>query len=234
MKTLTSKEIKKALFGIVLTDGSCIDKRFSIYSKNKELIDNIEFILSNISNLNKTHVRKIEDKRFSPPSIGWKLWTTNHAYFEKTNKVFYSDRKRVTKYIADRLDEISFAYVWMCDGFLEHPKNKKENKVQNIGWLCLESFPKEELVFIINRLGELGIESRLSPVAWGYGYRIKISGTALQKFIDMIYPFILSSFLYKTMLFYKSDNYISNDLLNTEHIIYKYNDVDDIVRHFQK
>ena len=57
--------------------------------------------------------------------------------------------------------------------------------------------------------------------------------TNLQKFIDIIYPHILESFKYKTILYYKSleSEYILNDLLNTEHIIKSYNNVEDIVRH---
>ena len=130
MKTLTSKQIKKALYGVVLTDGSSIGKRFSIYSKNEELIEDINKILENISGINKIHIINVEDKRYNPPAKGWKLWTTNHPYFENMNKIFYKDRKTVTKYIAKRLDEISFAYIWMCDGYLEHTKNRKENHIQ--------------------------------------------------------------------------------------------------------
>ena len=58
MKTLTSKQIKKALYGVVLTDGSSIGKRFSIYSKNEELIEDINKILENISGINKIHIIK--------------------------------------------------------------------------------------------------------------------------------------------------------------------------------
>lgn len=233
MKKLNSKEIKKALFGIVATDGSTIGKRFSIYLKDEAFIDNIIFILENISGISKIHKLKVVDKRFSPPAIGWKVWTTNHMYFEKMNKIFYQDRKQITKYIASRLNEMSFAYMWMCDGYLEHQKNRKENKVQNRGWFCLEKYPKEELNFIIERLKYYEIESRLSPVEWGFGYRIQISGTDLQKFIDMIYPFVIESFKYKTELYYKSkqSKYVLNNLFNTEHIIKEYNNVDDIVRH---
>lgn len=234
MKKLNSKEIKKALFGIVLTDGSCIGKRFSVYLKNEELVDNLYYILENISGISKIHKQEIIDTRFTPPTTGYKLWTTNHVYFEKLNKIFYQDgRKRIDNYIADRLDETALAYAWMADGYLEHQKNRKANKIQNRGWFCLESFPKEEQELIVNRLKYYNIESRTSPVEWGFGYRIQISGTNLQKFVDLIYPHVLDSFKYKTVLYYKSldSRYVLTDLSNTEHIIKKYDDVDDIVRH---
>ena len=234
MKKLNSKEIKKALIGTILTDGSCTGKRFSIYLKNEELIDNLYETLKNISGIHKIHKKQIVDTRFSKPSKGYKLWTTNHVYFEKLNKIFYENgRKRINRYIADRLDEISFSYMWMCDGYLEHQKNRKENKIQNKGWFCLESFPKEELELIVNRLAYYNIDSVILKENSGYGYRIKISGLALQKFIDMIYPYVLPSFYYKTTLYYKSvdSKYVLSDLFNTEHIIRSYNNVEDIVRH---
>lgn len=231
MKKLNSKEIKKVLFGIVLTDGSAIGKNFSIYTKDEVFANHVCEILDNISGIYKIHKLKYLDKRF-PNSTGWKVWTTNHVYFEKLNKIFYStERKHLTSYIANRFDEIAFAYAWMCDGYLEHQKNRKENKIQNRGWLCLESFPKEELEILVERLKYYNIDSRTSPVEWGFGYRIQISGKNLQKFIDMIYPFILDCYKYKTILYYKSFDYVLDDLFNTEQIIRLYNNTDDIVRH---
>jgi|WetSurSiteA1Bulk_404760.scaffolds.fasta_scaffold01479_6 hypothetical protein len=234
MKKLNSKQIKKALLGITLTDGSCIGQRFSIYLKNEEFVNDINFILNNISGISKIHKKEIIDTRFNPPAVGYKLWTTNHIYFGKLNKIFYENgRKRINKYIADRLDETAFAYAWMCDGYLEHQKNRKANKIQNRGWFCLESFPEEELNLIVDRLKHYNIKSQISPVEWGYGYRIQISGLNLQRFIDMIYPYVLNSFKYKTIMYYKSTSskYVLDDLFNTEHIIKQYNNVDDIVRH---
>lgn len=234
MKKLNSKEIKKALIGTVLTDGSCTGKRFSIYLKNEELIDNINDVLSNISGISKIHKKETIDNRFCPPAKGYRLWTTNHVYFEKLNKIFYENgRKRINTYIVNRLDEIAFSYAWMCDGYLEHNKNRKANKIQNIGWFCLESFPKEELELIVNRLKYFNVDSSISKENSGYGYRIKISGLNLQRFIDMIYPHVLNSFKYKTTLYYKSvdSRYVLPDLFNTEHIIKQYDNVEDIVRH---
>ena len=234
MKKLNSKEIKKALLGLVLTDASIIGKRFSIFSKEKEFIDNIEYILLNITGV-ETRKAYVSDERFNPPATGARLWTKNNIYFEKLNKIFYKDGKKIlTKYIADRFDEMAFAYAWMSDGYLEHRKNKKENKIQNLGWFCLESFSYEEQMLLVNRLLYFGINSRIVSVSSrGTKYnRIKISGLDLQKFIDMIYPYILDCFKYKTIMYYKDDaKYISCTLSNTEHIIKKYDNVDDIVRH---
>jgi hypothetical protein len=236
MKKLNSQEIKKALFGIILTDGSAIGKRFSIYSKEEEFIDHINYILNNITGISNIKKLEVNDARFTPPAKGWKLWTTNHVYFEKLNKIFYfENRKHVTKYIADRFDKIAFAYAWMCDGYLEHRKNRSENKIQNLGWLCSECFTKDEQQLIVNRLFYYNIASRIVSVSFrGIKYnRIKISGLDLQKFIDMIYPHVLDCYKYKTEMYYKSTDskYVLTGLSNTEHIIRTYNNVDDIVRH---
>jgi len=123
------------------------------------------------------------------------------------------------------------AHIWMCDGFLNHHKNKNTNKNQNIGYLCLESFPKEELNILIAKLSRMGICSRLQKVRWGFGYRIKISGTALQKLMDGIIKYIIPCFKYKTFLYYKSKEYLDSNLQNAEQFIRTYNDIEDIVRH---
>jgi hypothetical protein len=234
MKRLNSKEIKKALLGIVLSDGTIRHRRFSAYFKYEEMAKHVNEILSNISGLTVTTLKTV-DTRFNPPAIGYKTWTTKHPYLEKIEKLFYPDgeekgEKRITKYIADRLDVISFSYIWMCDGYLGHQKNRAKNKIQNQGWFCLEGYPPEDLELLIFSLKKLDIESRLSPVEWGHKFRILVSAHDLQKFISLIYPFVLDIYKYKTTLYYKTLDY-TIDVPNAEHIFKMYENVEDIVRH---
>lgn len=230
MKRISSKEIKKVLYGVILSDGY-IDKhgRFDLYNKYESYIDLINIYLDQLTRTRYTKYRKF-DPRFNVH--GYRTITNGTRYFKKFREIFYQDDKKVlTKYICDRLDFQSLAHIWMCDGYLFHAKNKREDKIQNIGYFCLESFPRDQLDLFINRLKELGIESRLESVVWGYGYRPKISGKALQIFMDKIHHYITDEFKYKTILYYKSSKYLDSNLQSAEQYVQFYEHVEDIVRH---
>lgn len=215
----------------MLSDGY-IDRngRFDLYNKNLEYVEFVADIISNITRI-KCHIYKKYDKRFD--TTGYRLTTNSSPYFKKMREIFYNSggRKTLTKYIVDRLDFESLAHAWMCDGYMFHAKNNKKNKVQNFGFYCLEGFDKNELVLFTNRLSVLGIESKIVPFPRGYGYRPRISGVDLQRFIDNIYQFIVPCFLYKTTLYYKSMKYIDSNLQSAEQYIKSYTCTDDIVRH---
>lgn len=231
---MKAKNIKKVLFGIMATDGS-VDKtsqRFGFYSKEK---DYAEYVFNTMSGLTHTKLamKEVVHKKYN--SKGYRIWSTRSKYLTNLRKIFYpyNDRKCLTDYVVKRLDEEALAHVWMCDGYLERAKNRKEGRVQNIGWFCLEAFPKEELVLFQERLAYYGISSSLVKKPWGFGYRVRIGGENLQKFISIVFPYILDCFKYKTALFYKQKS-TALELPSAEHFIFEYNEVDDIVRHFEK
>jgi len=231
---MEASRVKKILFGILLSDGSLErnHKRFDLYSKQKEYAEYVQTTLSNLTH-NRFSLREVFDDRFGV--TGYRVWSTKSKYLSKTYDIFYPNngRKALSKYIANRLDAEAFAHVWMCDGYLEHAKNRKMGKVQNIGWFCLEAFPKEELEVLQERLAVFGIGSSLVKKPWGFGFRIRIGGENLQKFISLVYPFILPCFQYKTVLFYKQES-TALELPSAEHYVRLYNVVDDIVRYSVK
>lgn len=230
---MKAKEIKKIMFGVLLSDGS-LDvntKRFDLYSKNKEYA---EYISTSFNVLTHTRfsMKEVVDKRFNV--TGYRVWSTKSKYLAKLYDIFYpqNGRKVLSKYIVSRLDAQALAHVWMCDGYMERAKNRKTNKVQNIGWLCLESFPKEELALLQEHLEvQYGIKSSLVKKPWGFGYRVRIGGENLQRFISLMYNYILPCFQYKTILFYKRKE-TALQLPSAEHFIVEYSEVDDIVRYF--
>lgn len=231
MQRLSASEIKKILFGILLSDGNIRPDsyRFDLYNKNEDYIRYVQSVLNQVSGVYSTFSVK-EDKR---GYTGYRVWTKGHAYFKNLYDLFYDGRKVLNEYVCSRLDAQALAHVWMCDGYLEHAKNRKTNKVQNVGWFCLESFPKEELQLFQNRLLELGVESSLVAKPWGFGYRIRIGGENLQRFVSIIYPYILDCFRYKTVLFYKDKQSANLSLPSAEQYIVTYTSIEDIVRYFQ-
>lgn len=236
MKLLTSKEIKKIMYGVLVSDGH-LQKvgntayRFDLYSCRKEYVDYIHSVLTQVTGMEA----RVVEKKGSRGYVGYRVFTKTHPYWSTFGEKVYSSRKALNTYVVSRLNEESLAHIWMGDGYLEHSKNRKLNKVQNIGWLCLEAFPKEELELLQNHLKEsFGIESTLIQKPWGFGYRIRIGGKNLQKFISIIYPYILDCFKYKTLLFYKEKESADMNLPSAEQYIQLYECVEDIVRHSQQ
>lgn len=231
---MQASRIKKIIIGVLLSDGS-LDKntnRFDLYSSKKEYADYIHQSLSNLTHT-KFSLKEVFNKRFD--TVGYRIWSTRSKYLKKLYEIIYpqNGRKVLSRYIVSRIDEEVLAHIWMCDGYLEHAKNRRTDKVQNVGWLCLEAFPKEELVLLQERLEFFGIKTSLVEKPWGFGYRVRIGGENLQRLISLVYPYILDCFKYKTILFYKRKE-TALQLPSAEHFIVEYSKVDDIVRYSQK
>lgn len=152
---------------------------------------------------------------------------TYPAYFSKLRHLlFINNKKCLTKKAVEIIDERCLAYMWMCDGYLAHSKNRVKDKIQNIGFLCLESFDVTELqYFCLVMNNKYNLDFRLKKVQ--SGYRPFISGSTLQKFISLIYPFLTNTFQYKAKLFYKTNKYCDNTLPNAGDIFVYYNNIQE-------
>lgn len=229
MKLLTAKEIKKVMFGVILSDGhvDIKNQRFDFYSCKEDYARYVYSVVSQITGVSASFKVK-KDKR---GYVGYRVQTKKHSYWKNIGEKCYTGRKELTTYNTKRLDAQALSHIWMGDGYLEHAKNRKYNKIQNIGWLCLEAFPKVELELLQLQLEGFGIDSTLVKKPWGFGYRIRLGGEGLQKFISLTYPYILDCFKYKTILFYKSEKSVLIDLPSAEQYINRYECIEDIVRH---
>jgi hypothetical protein len=230
MEILTSKQIKKIILGILVSDGYIIkEQRFGFGNKSKEYVDYTKSVLDQITGVNSSITKRFY-KNYS--TTGHQLNNTNkHPYFRKLRKIFYPNgKKTLTPYICNRLDAQAFAHIWMGDGTLKHTKNRVKNTIQNNGILCLESFTIPELELLVNRLNLFNIHSTLIKVPWGHGYRVRFMGPHLQRFMSLVYPYILDDFKYKTRLYYKTKLYVDMSLPNAEHYVIEYSHIDDIVR----
>lgn len=230
MKLLTAKEIKKIMLGITLADGhiDIPNSRYDFYTKHEEYAKYVYNVLMQISGMEAKLAVKHDKRGYT----GYRVTTRKHAYLATLGSYIYNGRKELNTYTVDRLDAEALAHIWMCDGYLAHAKNRKTNKIQNIGWFCLEAFPKEELELLQKHLlNNFDIATSFVAKPWGFGYRLRLGGIDLQKFLSLVYEYILPVFLYKTELFYRTELYADMSLPNAGHIIKLYNDVEDIVRH---
>ena len=229
MKRLAAKDIKKIVYGITLSDGHIDVKndRFDFYSSKKEYSDFVSDVLSQITGMSITNKMKTDKRGY----VGYRVFSRKHAYWRNIgDKTYIDSKKTLTKYNVSRLNSLSLAHIWMCDGYLERNKNRKLNKIQNIGFFCFEAFTESELDILKKHLKhKFGINTTYKKVKWGCGLRIRISGKDLQKFISLIYPHILDVFKYKTNLYYKNLKNADMELPSAEHFIKTYDKVDDIV-----
>lgn len=235
----TSSEIRQAILGILLTDGHLDkNKKFAVSSKSEDFRNHCASLFASFPNSEKkVWIHSYYDKRFD---------TTTHimvasypAYFENFKEVVYPQgKKELVKEVVDKIDARALAYMWMCDGYLKHSINRKEAKIQNVGWICLEAFDKKQLEYFCKAINKkYNLDFKLSPVIWGKGYRVKISGMGLQRFISLIYPYITETFKYKTKLFYKTLKYCDYTLPSAEHYLVWYQDLqdyEDIVETYKK
>lgn len=219
---LKSKNLKKILLGVIISDGN-LNKtpnsaRLDFYNKQKDYCEYLQNVLNFIPKLNCQYKEKI-DLRFNNVK-GYRIMTKTHRYFDKLYKIFYVDNKKIlSKYVLKRLDYESLAHIWMCDGMLHYMWHPKVNNIQIVGYFCLECFTKEELEDFCKMLKiKFDINARLKKVIWGNGYRVKISGYDLRKFISNILPYILPCFKYKTVLYYRTDECV-NEFNNTHEFI---------------
>jgi hypothetical protein len=228
MELLTAKRIKKIVYGISLSDAHIESGgRLDFYSKNSEYSKYITNVLLQITNSGA----KFSIKRDKRGYVGYRVLTKQHPYFSNIYKNVYNGRKELNPYVVSRIDEECLAHIYMCDGYTEHAKNRKTNKIQNIGWFCLEAFPKEELELLGEHMKKnWGIDYSLPKKPCGFGYRLRVGGPDLQRLMSVIYPYMLDCFNYKIPLFYKGKDYVL-DLPNAEHYIHNYECIEDIVRH---
>lgn len=237
LKRLPTSRLQNILYGVLLSDGYIdTNYRFDLYNKNKEYTYYIYQVMQQVTGLKPSFNEKF-DKRYNKV-MGYRTWSkSNHPYLRKLREKSYLEgEKYLNEDLFFRLTPEALAHIWMCDGYLEVNKNRKANKVQNIGYFCLESFYDFELQALCEYLkNTYTIEATLNKCAWGKGYRIRLGGLNLQKFCSLVYPFILECFKYKVELYYKeatlnNPRYVDLDLPNAEHIFKIYENCEDIVR----
>ena len=229
---LLAKDIKKVMLGICLSDASISETgRFDFYSKNEEYAKYVFNVISEITGTRPKYYVKYDKRGYT----GYRVTAPAHVYLKKLREKVYDGRKELNKYTVSRINDEALAHIWMCDGYLEHAKNRAINRVQNIGWLCFEAFPDVELKILQEHLQNTwGISSSLVSKPWGFGYRVRIGGSSLQKLISVVYPYILDCFKYKTPLFYRKKESADMSLPSAEQFVFEYETVEDIVRHSTK
>ena len=204
-------ELRGLLIGLVLGDG-CLSKttatsnsRLSIGHGNKQktycihklnLVSKLLRIEHNVKDYvvpNKTTSKTYKITQGS---------TSVHRYLTKLRKLLYVDNKKiVSSKIINYLTPEGLAYWYMDDGGIISSNKRRQIYGTFISTQC---FTKEQQELICKELqNKFKFEAKV--VTHGKNrYRIKINKTNSKIFVEIIKPYILPEFEYKTVLDYET------------------------------
>lgn len=203
------KELRSIIFGTLLGD-SWLSARgqFQCEQTALELINYKRNILEQLTNrkLNiseRQRENQIIEGRLVKGQRTFKV-TINHPHYKKYYKVLYKNgRKQITNSLLRRLTPEAIAMWFMDDGYIDY---KKSNNTRYLR-ICTDSFSEHEHRLIISWL-----KNTFNIDAFIYWHqnkknaikkpRISMNGKNAQKFIGLIYQYILPCFYYKIDLHY--------------------------------
>ena len=150
------------------------------------------------------------DKRSGNLSFSYRFYTYSNTELEEINKLFYSgleQKKEVSTKILSNLTPLSIAVWFMDDGKTDwnhRSLKKRPNRATETHFLCADSFSFDSCENIKGwffkrynikcRIKSNGFRKRSTIIK----YRIVIEHESNENFINLIRPYILPLFYYKT------------------------------------
>ena len=132
--------------------------------------------------------------------------------FTPLHEEFYLDRKRVTRELLDKLDDISLAFWFMDDGHVTVADNEYGDNRQLVLGLHTEGFTSDENALIVEWFRDRGIHARVNTDAKGYNF-VAMGAEAAMEFLRRTAPWIYPSMRYKLgETYYKFDHIILDSL----------------------
>lgn len=193
----------QTLIGCLLGDGTIVKTahgfRFSMCHAKKQL----PYLLwkkEQLPNLIMAHPTKYQSYYKGYPTVQFHLHSIHHPQLEQIYHLFYKDGvKTITMELLNQLEPLAIAVWYMDDGSF----NSNPNSLQVI-W-STDSFTKEENELIIDWFMQThGIEIKLQYMKNNHtsfggkpSYRLRINRTKVDKFFDLIRPYIHPTMLYK-------------------------------------
>jgi 16S rRNA G966 N2-methylase RsmD len=205
---LLTDEQKQVLYGSMMGDAKKVSPSSAQFQQCADQKDYLLWkykIFENIASKNSLKCSFSIDKRSEKELSHYHFYTHANTDIEICISHFYeNNQKRITQDILDVLTPLSLAVWFMDDGQTEwgyrHIVNGITVNYSPSCVICTDSFLEEECNLIkewfenkfniIVSLKERSLSKRI-------GYRIQIRGADFKKFINLIKPYVLPSFLYK-------------------------------------
>lgn len=204
---LLTQRQKEILYGSMMGDAKRTARRSVGFGHGEPQKDYLlwkfqEF--ESISSLNSLKACSYLDKRSGNFNTTWRFYTISNKYVEECVDDFYfSGKKEITKSILDNLTPLSIAVWYMDDGRTSYGYRTIDIRYNNdspIFTFCTESFSYESMKNIQNWFLEkwkLNTHLKEKQLSTGIGYRITISHNDIDRFVDLIKPYMLPMFMYK-------------------------------------
>lgn len=186
---------KQLFFGSLLGDASLI------YRKEKDqyvfqvghCIAQKDYLNYKANILNCNVRSYIKDKNSYSAGKEFFITTYHNKYeLEKIYKICFIDGiKSVNKQWLNLIDPLAIAYWFMDDG-----TSRFSNNCVTASFSTL-SFPRDQVILLQKRLLEFNIETTLQAHSDGYKLVIAIRQNSINKFMDLIEPYIVDCMKYK-------------------------------------
>lgn len=208
-------KLTQFIIGTLLGDGSIqkFDPRFlnsnlSIAHgyKQKEYVEwKFNFLKQYFLTPNKISHNIVKDIRMKSGEFEeYRFKSLTHPIFTKYRTIFYPNGKKIVPEIVRNLTEFGLAIWYMDDG----------NVTTYSFELNTHGFIKEDVIFLIEVLKRnFNLDCTLVNDKRSSGYKIYILASSRDRFIKLISPYILQSFKYKLIPYYKRVLYKSDKLL---------------------
>lgn len=214
MCKFNKKEIKDAIVGMVLGDGSLRKRGNSVMfvmchsNKQKEYVIWKNKILSQLT--------RIRINEYSPKNsycdnrqLICSSSMAHPLYRDIYNLLYVEGVKRITKKALNYITPLSLSILWMDDGNLYHhfkKCNKSERcmdsrigKYRSAGWdatLCTEFFPLQDQELLSDHINKVfNVKFRINKIRGKF--RLRTNGTEFEKLIKHLSPYIINSMRYK-------------------------------------
>jgi hypothetical protein len=203
---LTQRQ-KEILYGSMMGDGYRMSSSSAAFKHCETQKDYLLWKYKEFKSIaSKNSLKKVEkiDKRSETTISTWKFYTHANSDVEKCISLFYTqDDKQITEEILNCLSPLSIAVWLMDDGQTDWSYRNKVRYNHNnlpIFKFCTDSYSKESCENIKKWFKErydISVELKERVLSNRIGYRIKVSIVSVNKFIQLVEPYILPMFNYK-------------------------------------
>lgn len=207
MKTLNKKELVKLLSYMIMGDGGvyipsgCTNASFAMNMKSENM-DYITFCKSVLDNITSSVIteRKIAEDGFNrKPQV--RLQSKTHPLLTTLrDRIYTGSYKGIDPHALKMLDAEALAILYMCDGSFvtTTPEQTKRGSISNSYTVTLNmkrlSYGDQ---FILKKALKDLLDLEWNINRQGKYYYLRLRQKDLDRFMEMVSPFVLPSFQYK-------------------------------------
>lgn len=205
--SIDKKQLSKLLSYMATFDGGIYESHkrkkdskvncMFIMNMRKENLDYVQWVADTISNLTGYNIYDRKDYNTDgykrEPQV--RLQSNRHPYLTKLrNRLYINNHKVIDPHMLTMMDAEALAIIFMCDGgsYLDtRPKTPHANiKLHTKGFSYADNMALSKAIY-----SSVGIRTNVNK-HYNY-YMLSVKSADINKFIDVVTPHVLPSFMYK-------------------------------------